>query len=158
MCLNMYDVRYEDTSPACGMNWPPEMHAITDFLGRDRVVSALHAQAHPGAWKECRGDIHRAFNEAKEQSSITIIPKVLSKIPMLIFAGDQDLICNYVGIENMIKELKWNGDTGLGTVETQSWNVNGSSVGTWVNSRNLTYVKVNSHIYVPVMFLCSKSL
>ena len=28
--------------------------------------------------------------------------------------GDQDLICNYIGIENMIKALTWNGQTGLG--------------------------------------------
>ncbi|KAJ2915055.1 hypothetical protein MD484_g5370, partial [Candolleomyces efflorescens] len=142
MCLNMYDVRYEDTHPACGMNWPPEMHAITDFLGRSPVVNALHANAHPGAWVECRRDVHRAFKEKTEQSAITVLPRVLSKIPVLIFAGDQDLICNYVGLENMIKHLKWNGETGLGTVQTQRWDVNGSSVGTWVTSRNLTYVKI----------------
>lgn len=29
----MYDVRFTDTYPACGLNWPPEMHAITHFLG-----------------------------------------------------------------------------------------------------------------------------
>ena len=33
---------------------------------------------------------------------------------MLFFAGDQDFICNYVGIENMIKAMSWNGGTGLG--------------------------------------------
>ncbi|KAF6762072.1 pheromone-processing carboxypeptidase KEX1 [Ephemerocybe angulata] len=150
MCLNMYDVRYEDTYPACGMNWPPEMHAITDFLGRPLVVNALHASAHPGAWTECKRDVHRAFREGEEQSSITVLPNVLSKIPVLLFAGDQDLICNYVGIENMIKDLSWNGEKGLGTVQTQTWNVNGSSVGTWVNSRNLTYVKIfNASHMVP---------
>lgn len=31
-----------------------------------------------------------------------------------MFVGDQDLICNYIGIENMIKALTWNGQTGLG--------------------------------------------
>lgn len=33
MCINIYDVRYDDESPACGMNWPPEIHDITDYLG-----------------------------------------------------------------------------------------------------------------------------
>jgi len=86
--------------------------------------------------------VHRAFKEAKEESSVTILPRVLAKIPVLLFAGDQDLLCNYLGIENIIKDLKWNGETGLGTVQTQSWSVNGTNVGTWVSSRNLTYVKV----------------
>ncbi|KAG2013266.1 KEX1 protein [Coprinopsis cinerea AmutBmut pab1-1] len=142
MCLNMYDVRFTDTSPACGLNWPPEMHAITHFLGRKDVVRALHAERHPGSWVECRRPVHRAFKDGEEESSITVLPRVLSKIPVLIFAGDQDLICNYVGLENMIKSLTWNGETGLGTVETQSWSVNSTATGTWVESRNLTYVKI----------------
>src|ERR1700761_3070756 len=25
MCYNMYDVRLKDTSPSCGMNWPPDL-------------------------------------------------------------------------------------------------------------------------------------
>lgn len=33
MCLNIYDVRLDDTSPACGMNWPPDMAPVTSFLG-----------------------------------------------------------------------------------------------------------------------------
>jgi len=61
---------------------------------------------------------------------------------MLIFAGDQDLICNYVGLESMIQALTWNGATGLGEVETQTWSVDGRPAGTWVASRNLTYVKI----------------
>ncbi|KAH9482330.1 Cell death protease [Psilocybe cubensis] len=142
MCINIYDIRLEDTSPDCGMNWPPPMHHVTSFLGRSDVVAALHATAHPGSWRECRPDVHRAFRESSEESSISILPRVLSKIPVLIFAGDQDLICNYIGLENMMNSLTWNGATGLGTVQTQSWTVNSVPAGTWVSSRNLTYVKI----------------
>ncbi|KAF8969392.1 pheromone-processing carboxypeptidase KEX1 [Flammula alnicola] len=142
MCINIYDIRLEDTAPACGMNWPPEMPQITQFLGRPEVVSALHATAHPGGWVECRHAVHVAFQENKLESSITVLPRVLSQIPVLIFAGDQDLICNYIGLENMINALTWNGATGLGTVQTQSWTVNSIPAGTWVTSRNLTYAKI----------------
>lgn len=31
-CLNMYDVRLQDTYPECGMNWPPPLHNITGYL------------------------------------------------------------------------------------------------------------------------------
>ncbi|EKM79988.1 hypothetical protein AGABI1DRAFT_84490 [Agaricus bisporus var. burnettii JB137-S8] len=141
-CINIYDVRYNDESPACGMNWPPEIHNVTTYLGRSEVTRALHANSHPGSWTECRGDIHRAFREAKMKSSFTILPQVLERIPILIFAGDQDLICNHVGLETMIRDLEWNGQKGLGKVETQSWSVDSMSAGTWVESRNLTYVKI----------------
>lgn len=62
----------------------------------------------------------------------------------MLFAGDQDLICNYVGVEALISALTWNGGTGLGKVQTQSWTVDGIPAGTWVMSRNLTYVKVRN--------------
>ena len=125
-------------------------------------MKALHAEAHPGSWRECRGDVHLAFHEKTSESSSSVLPQVLSKIPVLIFAGDQDLICNYIGLENMIRALTWNGATGLGvsrllleaervliistwqTVQTQSWSVNAAPAGTWVTSRNLTYVKVST--------------
>ncbi|KAG6866114.1 hypothetical protein C0991_008422 [Blastosporella zonata] len=142
MCLNIYDIRLHDTVPDCGMNWPPDIHPITTFLDRKDVVNALHANAHPGSWTECHSAIHMAFQEKSENASISILPRVLSKVPVLIFAGDQDLICNYVGLETMIKDMTWNGGTGLGTVQTQSWNVNATPAGTWVTSRNLTYAKI----------------
>lgn len=33
MCINIYDVRLDDENPACGMNWPPEIHDVTEYLG-----------------------------------------------------------------------------------------------------------------------------
>lgn len=32
MCINIYDVRYDDLMPACGMNWPPDIKPITTYL------------------------------------------------------------------------------------------------------------------------------
>jgi len=141
-CMNIYDVRYMDTKPACGMNWPPDISHITKYLDRKDVVRALHAEAKPESWIECNHAVQHEFEEHKSNSSIIVIPRVLAKIPMLIFAGDQDFICNYMGLEAMIEAMTWNGATGLGTVQTESWNVNSQPAGTWVESRNLTYTKL----------------
>ncbi|KAJ7682213.1 Alpha/Beta hydrolase protein [Mycena polygramma] len=142
MCINIYDVRFDDTFPACGMNWPPDIKPVTTYLDRPDVVTALHANRHPGSWIECRGRVHQEMHERLSNSSIVVLPKVLERIPVLIFAGDQDLICNYVGLESMIQAMEWNGAKGLGTVQTQSWSVAGAPAGTWVSSRNLTYTKI----------------
>ena len=32
MCMNIYDIRLSDTSPACGMNWPPDLAEVTPYL------------------------------------------------------------------------------------------------------------------------------
>lgn len=47
-------------------------------------------------------------------SSITLLPSVIERIPVLLFVGDQDYICNYMGIEKMINVMTWNGEKGLG--------------------------------------------
>ncbi|EGO27752.1 carboxypeptidase KEX1 [Serpula lacrymans var. lacrymans S7.9] len=141
-CTNVYDVRLQDTFPACGMNWPPELKNVTSYLARKDVINALHASAKSTSWVECFGRVSQELRDQLSPSAITLLPNVLEKIPVLLFAGDQDFICNYMGIESMIKTMNWNGETGLGVVKTQSWSVEGSPAGTWVSSRNLTYVKI----------------
>jgi len=142
LCFNVYDVRLKDETPACGMNWPYDLKNITSYLRRPDVVNALHAQAKSEAWVECEGRVQRQLKGKIAPSSVTVLPRVVEKIPVLLFAGDQDLICNYVGQESLIQSLTWNGATGLGAVETQTWTVGDAPAGTWVSSRNLTYVKI----------------
>jgi carboxypeptidase D len=77
-------------------------------------VHAIHADAKSEAWVECQSQIHRELNLRDSESSVTVLPRILQKIPVLLFAGDQDLICNYVGQESMIQSLTWNGGKGLG--------------------------------------------
>jgi carboxypeptidase D len=130
---------------------------------RPDVLAALHAQAKSEAWVECHSRVGRELGSVKDPSSITVLPRLLERIPVLLFAGDQDFICNYLGQESLIQALTWNGGTGLEVrtgfprfnhkhnylwqeVETQTWTVGDTPAGTWVSSRNLTYVKVVSNM------------
>ncbi|KAJ1022463.1 hypothetical protein NDA16_003452 [Ustilago loliicola] len=62
-CINIYDVRLSDTSPACGMNWPLTLSAMYDYLRREDVRKALHVdEAHkPEAWIECNSNVQRRY-------------------------------------------------------------------------------------------------
>jgi hypothetical protein len=46
-------------------------------------------------------------------ASITLLPGIADKIPVLLFAGDQDVICNYVGQEMLLEKMKWRGAVGM---------------------------------------------
>ncbi|GAA5958162.1 hypothetical protein JCM21900_002928 [Sporobolomyces salmonicolor] len=142
MCVNNYDVRLTDTHPACGMNWPPDLADIQPYLSRDDVKSAFHAMRHTGPWVECNGQVGAQFYTPTSRPSVTLLPELLGKVPILMFAGAEDLICNHVGIEKMIEDLEWNGATGFGNVTADEWYVNGKNAGTWTTARNLTYVKI----------------
>jgi len=143
MCLNMYDVRLVDTYPACGLTWPPDLADIAPYLSRADVKSALHAQAHSADWVECEPRVGNNFWAKTSQPSVTLFPKLLDKIKVMLFSGDQDLICCHTGTERMIDNLTWGGRRGW-TEETsnQPWKVNGSYAGMWREERNLTYVLV----------------
>jgi hypothetical protein len=81
---------------------------------RPDVVGALHAQAKSEAWVECHPRVNTQMRRINAPSSVTVLPRLLERIPVMLFAGDQDLICNYVGQESLIQSLTWNGGTGLG--------------------------------------------
>lgn len=114
MCVNIYDIRLSDTYPACGMNWPPDLSYITPYLRRDDVRTALHVTSSSEAWTECRGNVGRAFSVANSRPSVGLIPKIIEKgVEVMLFHGDQDLLCNYVGVENMIAGMEWEGGVGF---------------------------------------------
>ncbi|GAA6008167.1 hypothetical protein JCM10207_007051 [Rhodosporidiobolus poonsookiae] len=143
MCVNNYDIRLTDTHPACGMNWPPDLTDMHPYLSRDDVKSAFHATRKPGPWVECNGQVGAQFYTPTSAPAVQLLPKLLEQVPILMFAGAEDLICNHVGIARMIERLTWNGATGFANATEEKWVVNGKRAGTWTTARNLTYVKIS---------------
>ena len=155
-CINMYDVRLDDTYPSCGMNWPPDLAQITPYLRRQEVVSALHIDPEKKAgWTECNGAVGGAFRAKNSPPSINLLPDILKEVPVLLFSGDQDLICTHVGTENLIHNMEWNGAKGFelspGTwAPRQDWTFEEEPAGYYQEARNLTYVLFyNSSHMVP---------
>lgn len=156
-CINIYDVRLDDSYPSCGMNWPPNIKATYAYLRRPDVRAAFHVdnQRKPEAWVECNGRVGRALQTGSvEPASVTLLPHLLERgLRVLIFAGDQDLICNHLGLERMLDRLTWHGGTGFSQPAEKAgdpWYVGGRPAGLWHSERNLTYVKVfNASHMVP---------
>ncbi len=48
-------------------------------------------------------------------AAVAYIPSILEAgVPVLLFAGAEDLICNYKGIERIVQNLAWGGIQGMG--------------------------------------------
>ena len=109
----------EESAPAAR----PLCHAITAsastaaVLTRQRpdVVSALHATKKDTAWVECDGKVGHELQNRESPASVTILPQILEAgVPILMFAGAEDLICNAEGIRRVCDGLKWDGLLGMG--------------------------------------------
>ncbi|KAF5123150.1 hypothetical protein DV495_004050 [Geotrichum candidum] len=168
-CVNVYDIRLTDTFSSCGMNWPKDLEYMTPYLRRSDVLDALNIPADEQVvWKECSGAVGQAFKAKKSASAHTLLANLIRDgTEVLMFNGDQDLICNHIGNTNLINALSWGGEEiqesnqpprknpgGFkpedGEVE-ESWYVNGVEAGTFQTGRNLTYVKIfNASHMVPL--------
>ncbi|KAI9716034.1 MAG: Cell death protease [Chrysothrix sp. TS-e1954] len=145
-CVNMYDVRLRDDS-SCGMNWPPDLKDITPYLRREDVKAALHVDANKRAgWTECAGAVSSSFSTPKSVPAVKLLPDILAAgVPILLFSGGQDLICNHIGTENLIRRLSWLDGKGFElspgiTAPKRAWTFEGEEAGIWQEARNLTYV------------------
>lgn len=143
----MYDIRLSDTYPACGMNWPTTLKATYDYLRRDDVRKALHIDAlhKPEAWVECNHRVSRALDAQSKNSSasVTLLPDILAHgVPVLLFVGERDLMCNHIGMRRLVDSLEWQGARGLGNATTHEWTIESQHVGTWKSARGLTLATI----------------
>ncbi|WWC73439.1 uncharacterized protein I206_107408 [Kwoniella pini CBS 10737] len=150
VCMNVYDVRLVDDWPACGMNWPPDLSDVYTFLRRDDVIAALHATEKETAWVECDNKVSSELHLRNSPQAGALLPGILEKgVPILMFAGTEDLICNYKGIERIVNNLTWEGQQGMGQNATvQKWYLNDTQVGTWQSGRGMQFAQVydSSHM------------
>ncbi|KAI9167675.1 Pheromone-processing carboxypeptidase KEX1 [Paramyrothecium foliicola] len=156
-CYNMYDVRLKDSYPSCGMNWPKDLKAVVPYLRRKDVVAALNVNSQKNTgWQECTGAVGSNFNARKSHPTVEMLPGLLKEIPILLFSGGEDLICNHIGTENFIANMQWNDGKGFEVTPgnwapRRTWTFEGENAGFWQEARNLTYVLFhNSSHMVPV--------
>ncbi|CAG8627233.1 6064_t:CDS:10 [Acaulospora morrowiae] len=150
-CINQYDIRdHSDSYPSCGISWPYELTTVYAYLRRADVVGAIHADAQKIGWVECNTGVSRGFTNDLSTPAVQLLPSILKQIDVLLYSGDQDLICNHNGTEDMIAELTWNGAKGFQNLTATPWFVNNSLAGHILSERNLTYVLIyNASHMVP---------
>ena len=144
-CVNVYDVRLDDTRPGCGMNWPPEVEYLAHYLRRQDVMSRIHVDNRRTQWSNCSDSVFKAFRANQSTPSIKLLPDLLRQIPIMLYSGEYDLICNHWGTEKMLDAMMWNNGTGfdLGketSAPSESWVVDNERVGLIRSARNLTYI------------------
>ena len=141
--LNVYDIRgpCEDTNNLCY----EEMGFISDYLNRPDVMKALGAEV--SSYDSCNMDINRAFLFAGDwmKPYYRLVPGLLEQIPVLIYAGEADFICNAMGNPAWVEALEWPGKEAfnkenLAVLEHQN---SGNETGTFKSSGNLTFITIH---------------
>ncbi|KAJ2689492.1 Cell death protease [Coemansia spiralis] len=144
MCYNMYDLRLTDTKPSCGMNWPSDIAIYTEYLNREDVQKSINVRTPPTEWTECSDLPSKKLKHDDTPPAIIPLRSALDLgVPVLLFVGKEDYLCNFVGTEWTIGNLTWAGGKGFrGSSVKSEWRINGQTVGHVESDRGLTYALI----------------
>lgn len=138
--LNVYDIRSkcEDTNNLCYS----ELGWISSYLNKNDVMSALGAEV--SSYESCNTDINRNFllNGDWMKPFHTFIPDLLEKIPVLIYAGDADFICNWLGNHAWTEALEWHGKKQFNNEPLGPFMVGAQEMGQTKSFGNFTFARV----------------
>lgn len=117
--MNPYDVRKKCE----GNNLCYEiLESVKKYLNIPEVKKSLGAQVD--TYESCNMQINFRFQMAGDwmRPYHTVIPPLLEDgIRVLIYAGDADFICNWMGNKAWTLELPWSGQKGFQAAEDKTW-------------------------------------
>lgn len=107
--LNPYDIRIPCEVPGLCYNFSN----VETFLADPQVLEQLHVRVGAdasSAWEECNYDVNSDFSPDWMVGYQGYVKDLLEGgIPVLIYAGDVDFVCNWIGNKAWTLALDWNG-------------------------------------------------
>jgi cathepsin A (carboxypeptidase C) len=104
--LNPYDIRKECGDSSLCYN----MTSTETFLNLESTKTALGVSSEVKEWVECNNKVNGMFaNDWMHNFDENLIPMLESNIRVLIYAGDCDFICNWMGNKAWTLALEWTG-------------------------------------------------
>lgn len=117
--LNPYDIRKQcQVPPLCY-----DFSHIQHFLNLESTKQALHVdEQHSHAWESCNFGINLKFHTDWMKDFSGYVADLLNDdIPALIYAGDVDYICNYLGNHAWTLALQWKGTKEFTAATEHDW-------------------------------------
>ncbi|CUM65067.1 uncharacterized protein PRCAT00002689001 [Priceomyces carsonii] len=116
---------------------------IDEYLNKEEVKTALGAEVDK--YESCNFDINRNFLFAGDwmkpfHKAVTDLLEL--GLPVLIYAGDKDFICNWLGNQAWTNELEWSGKKQFNKQPVKDWTVGKTSAGKVKNFENFTFLRV----------------
>ncbi|KAL7746279.1 hypothetical protein RI367_008350 [Sorochytrium milnesiophthora] len=120
------------------------INGMTQFLDQAAVQHALHATADNQVvqWLALNSDVNQNLGNAPPDPSYALLPGLVERIPVLLYNGNKDVICNYIGQENMLANLTWRGHQGFKQTKFTPFKLNGKEVGEYKRERGLTSMRI----------------
>lgn len=138
---NVYDVRKECKGNLCY----DDMQYSEEYLNLDYVKRALGAEVDN--YESCNFDINRNFLFAGDwmKPFVKGVTNILNQgLPVLVYAGDKDFICNWLGNKAWTDVLPWKEAEGFSKAQVRPWkaSLTGEKAGELKSFAQLSYLRV----------------
>jgi cathepsin A (carboxypeptidase C) len=137
--MNPYDMRVKCAVPPLCYDFSN----VAKYLARTDVRQQLGVGTRK--WSDCNRAVAIEFELAGDwmhdfQSMLT--DQLNNGIRVLIYAGDQDYICNWLGNQAWTQVLKWDHTADFNSTKPVSWNVDSKPAGTLQTSHGFSFLRV----------------
>eukprot|EP01120_Amphizonella_sp_Union-15-10_P013034 TRINITY_DN597_c0_g1_i1.p1 TRINITY_DN597_c0_g1~~TRINITY_DN597_c0_g1_i1.p1 ORF type:complete len:429 (-),score=52.06 TRINITY_DN597_c0_g1_i1:23-1309(-) len=135
--INVYDIKLPCIGSLCY-----DLTDIVKYMNLPEVKQRLGVK-NDIVWQTCNNDVNSRFGVDSIRSFRWELPAVLkSGIRVVVYSGDLDLICNYVGGYAWVSSMDWPGQQDFNKAPHLTWKVNGNPAGLSTSAMNLTFVQV----------------
>jgi len=116
--LNPYDIR----KPCGDSDLCYDFDNVATFLNLPSTREALHVSEEVKEWVDCNTAVNAGFiKDWMKDYQQRIIPMLEDNIRVLIYAGDCDFICNWMGNKAWTLNLHWSGKENFNAAEDKEW-------------------------------------
>jgi cathepsin A (carboxypeptidase C) len=135
--INLYDIREQCQNPPLCYDFS----AVSSFLNQASTKKELGTTGH--SWSDCNQIVNMMFASDWMKNFQTQFPDMLaSNIRVLIYAGDVDFICNYMGNKAWTLAMEWPHKADFNAAVDTEWSANGKTAGMARSSNGFTFLQV----------------
>lgn len=139
--LNPYDIRKKCVGKLCYDN----IDYYSNYLNRKDIQKAIGAEVED--YESCSDSVFNAFTyngDGAKPFQFDVTQALEQGLPVLVYAGDKDYICNWVGQTLWLDALDWSGSKKWNTGKFHNWMTldDNEAAGTYKVSGNLTFLRI----------------
>ncbi|RDX81940.1 Serine carboxypeptidase-like 48 [Mucuna pruriens] len=135
------DVNYYDIRKKCVGDLCYDFSNMEEFLNKKTVRDALGVGDLD--FVSCSSTVYSAMMQDWMRNLEVGIPTLLEEgIKVLVYAGEEDLICNWLGNSRWVHAMKWSGQKEFGASRTVPFLVDSAEAGVLKSHGPLAFLKV----------------
>ncbi|KAL8283173.1 hypothetical protein RQP46_005951 [Phenoliferia psychrophenolica] len=145
--VNPYDISKPCTTLGQDLCYP-ETAVIKEYLDKPWIRQKLGVHESIGPFQSCSNKVGSAFAYAHDSLAPTFyhLTSLLENgIRVLIYVGEYDWICNFIGNYHMVEALEWSGQAGFVSGDLRNWSVlkGGEAAGVTKSFGDLTFATIH---------------